>query len=102
MVMLETSDEILQDVDDTLDRLIENAKVLEDIGEDPLFSTERDALAKTQESLLAHLVNMEPILEKETPKRRRKRKEVVEKIKSVKRRAHKESVNYVQSLGAFQ
>lgn len=85
--MLESSEDIIEDLDETLDCLMQNANALEEIGGNPLFSTERDALLKTQESLLAHLFNMETLLENEKPIRKKKRQELEEKIHSFKKRS---------------
>jgi|GEM_PF-2388557 len=85
--MLESSEDIIQDLDQTLDRLMENANALDEIGENPIFSTERDALSKTQESLLAHLFNMETLLENDTPKRVKKKRAVETKLHQFKKRS---------------
>ncbi len=49
-------EEILQEIDQTLDRLVENAKAMEKASEKRLTSYERGLFQKTQESLLAHLI----------------------------------------------
>lgn len=65
--MLRSKKDIIENIDSTLDQLIENSKILTDIADNPLYSTEYGALSKTQESLLAHLVNMDELLhQKET------------------------------------
>lgn len=60
--MIRTVEEILADIDGTLDRLIENADVIKDISLKTLFACEVEALQKTQESLLARLVHMQDLL----------------------------------------
>ena len=76
--------EIMHDVDATIDKLIENAKALEAIENDPLFAQEKTYLENTQESLLAHLVAIETHLH--GPKHR----VITSKIKKVsKKRSRK-------------
>ena len=60
--MIKSSEEILSDIDATLDRLIENADVITTISCTTLFASEVEALQKTQESLLARLVHMNDLL----------------------------------------
>lgn len=60
--MIRSSEEILADIDATLDQLIENADVIKDVSLQSLFATEVEALQKTQESLLARLVHMNDLL----------------------------------------
>ncbi len=60
--MIRTSDEILADIDETLDQLIENANVIKTISSHTIYQTEIEALQKTQESLLARLVHMNDLL----------------------------------------
>lgn len=60
-----SKDEILEDIDSTIDRLVENAKVLKNAKAEAFFNHEVDALEKTQESLLARLMNRESMLDKE-------------------------------------
>ena len=55
-------EEILADIDATLDQLIENANVINQISLNTLFQDEVDALQKTQESLLSRLINMQSLL----------------------------------------
>lgn len=59
--MIRTVEEILDDIDDTLDRLIENADVIKHISLNALYTSEVEALQKTQESLLARLVHMQDL-----------------------------------------
>lgn len=51
--------EILDEIDVTLDQIIENAETLKGIQEDPKYATEVEALKKTQESLLARLLHLQ-------------------------------------------
>jgi hypothetical protein len=60
--MIRSSEEILADIDVTLDQLIENGDVIKRISFSPLFTSEIEALQKTQESLLARLVHMNDLL----------------------------------------
>jgi hypothetical protein len=63
--MVKSSEEILADIDSTLDRLIENADVIKCVSLDTLYTSEVEALQKTQESLLARLVHMNDLLKGE-------------------------------------
>jgi hypothetical protein len=63
--MIRSSEEILADIDATLDQLIENADVLKRFSLQTLFVCEVEALQKTQESLLARLVHMNDLLKDE-------------------------------------
>lgn len=49
----------IDDIDLTLDRLVENAAAMQAIADNPMYTAEFDALQKTQESLLAHLLSYE-------------------------------------------
>jgi hypothetical protein len=60
--MLRSSEEILADIDTTLDQLIQYADVAQNAT---LNLLEVEALQKTQESLLARLIHMETLLSKE-------------------------------------
>jgi hypothetical protein len=60
--MIRSGEEILADIDDTLDHLIENADVIKQVSLRTLYSSEVEALQKTQESLLARLVHMNDLL----------------------------------------
>jgi hypothetical protein len=60
--MVRSGEEILADIDGTLDQLIENADVLKRISLTPLYTSEVEALQKTQESLLARLIHMNDLL----------------------------------------
>ncbi|MFA6119380.1 MAG: hypothetical protein WCT85_02165 [Parachlamydiales bacterium] len=53
------SEEIVYEIDSTLDKLIENAEAMKSV---PLIKEELDAFQKTQESLLAHLISMDELL----------------------------------------
>ena len=54
--------EILLEIDETLDQLIRNAEVIENVDLKELSVTEIDAFQKTQESLLQHLIHMDEFL----------------------------------------
>jgi hypothetical protein len=62
LIMIRSGEEILADIDATLDRLIENAGVIKHVSLNALFMSEVEALQKTQESLLARLVHMHDLL----------------------------------------
>ncbi len=55
-------EEILLEIDETLDQLIRNAEVIEKVDLKDLSETEIDAFNKTQESLLQHLMHMDQFL----------------------------------------
>ena len=63
-------EEILADIDATLDQLIENANVINQISLNSLFQDEVDALQKTQESLLSRLINMQSLLDNNSQKKK--------------------------------
>jgi hypothetical protein len=63
--MIRSGEEILADIDTTLDQLIQNAEV---IRYDYLCENEIEALQKTQESLLARLIHMDLLLDNEQKK----------------------------------
>lgn len=75
--MSSSDEEILAGIDSTLDQLIDNAEVLHD--HKSLFEYEIDALQKTQESLLSHLLNLEKRLHGES-KKSKKSAEIYEKL----------------------
>jgi hypothetical protein len=55
-------EDVLLEIDGTLDQLIRNAEVIETIDLKDLSETEIDAFQKTQESLLQHLIHMDEFL----------------------------------------
>ncbi|HSX26283.1 MAG TPA: hypothetical protein VLE89_04670 [Chlamydiales bacterium] len=55
--------EILIEIDSTLDQLIRNAEVIQTVDPKELSETEVDAFQKTQESLLQHLIHLDQFLE---------------------------------------
>jgi hypothetical protein len=73
--MIRSGEEILADIDSTLDRLIENADVIKHISLNTLYKSEVDALQKTQESLLARLVHMNDLLKGQKKNDESKKKE---------------------------
>lgn len=56
-------EDVLIEIDTTLDRLIENAAAIENVELDHLSEVEIEAFQKTQESLLQHLLHMDRFLE---------------------------------------
>lgn len=66
--MIQSTKDLLQDIDFTIDQLVENAKVLKEISSSTCYKEETQALEKTQESLIAHLIHMDEIMKKrDTP-----------------------------------
>lgn len=59
-------EEILLEIDSTLDRLIRNAEAMQTVPLEDLSEIELDAFQKTQESLLHHLIYMDQRLENKT------------------------------------
>ena len=59
-------EEILLEIDSTLDRLICNAEAIGSVNLNELSETELEAFQKTQESLLQHLMHMDQYLETKT------------------------------------
>lgn len=55
-------EDILLEIDGTLDQLIKNAEVIQNVDLKELSETEIDAFRKTQESLLQHLLHMDQFL----------------------------------------
>ena len=55
--------EVLNEMDATLDQLIQNAKALQGVDMQYLSEIEIDAFQKTQESLLHHLLHMDEVFE---------------------------------------
>ena|SRR5579872_487590 len=56
-------EEILVEIDQTLDRLIRNAEIIQRVDLDELSDNEIEAFQKTQESLLHHFLHMDQHLE---------------------------------------
>ena len=59
-------EEILFEIDSTLDQLICNAEAIQEINLNELSQTELEAFQKTQESLLQHFLHMDLFLEEKT------------------------------------
>ena len=55
-------EEIVQEIDKTLDQLIQNAEVISGVDLKELSESELDAFQKTQESLLQRLMHMDQML----------------------------------------
>lgn len=62
--MIHSTDDVLTEIDSTIDQLLENAKALKKISSKDFYQEEISALEKTQESLIAHLIHMDEILKK--------------------------------------
>ncbi len=56
-------EEILMEIDTTLDRLIRNAEAIQRINLSDLSETELEGFQKTQESLVQHLLHMDQFFE---------------------------------------
>lgn len=56
---------ILKEIDDTLNQLFHNANVLQQIADNPKYKEEKNALENTQESLFSHLIHMDCLLSQE-------------------------------------
>lgn len=61
-VMIRNGEEILADIDVTLDQLIRNAETIRHISIRTLNENEMEAMQKTQESLLARVLHMNDLL----------------------------------------
>jgi len=66
--MKRSGEKILADIDATLDQLIQNADVMQNVPVASLDESEIEALQKTQESLLAHLIHIEQRLDNDQKK----------------------------------
>ncbi|MCH9614197.1 MAG: hypothetical protein SP1CHLAM54_12140 [Chlamydiia bacterium] len=62
--MLTSKEDIIDDIDATLDQLIENAEVLGEISTNPTYEEEAEALEMMQEALIKHLMTMEQFIPK--------------------------------------
>lgn len=60
-----SNDELLEDIDSTIDRLVENASAMKQAKINQFFNHEVEAMEKLQESLLARIMHRESLLEKE-------------------------------------
>ncbi len=50
--------DVQAEIDAVLDRILENAEALKGIRNDPAYTVEREALEKTQESLMARVIHL--------------------------------------------
>lgn len=66
--MKRSGEEILADIDATLDQLIQNADAISYVSVNSLCENEVEALQKTQESLLARLMHMDRLLDSDQKK----------------------------------
>jgi hypothetical protein len=74
------SQKIVQEIDETLDQLIQNAEVLSHVSIEELTPHELDAFQKTQESLLHQFLRLDASLSK-TPRLIQKKTARFEKLK---------------------
>jgi hypothetical protein len=63
--MIRSEEEVLIDIDATLDQLIQNAETMSRISLDTFFVDEVQALENTQESLFARLIHMNELLDQD-------------------------------------
>lgn len=78
-------EEILIEIDTTLDRLIRNAEAIQNVALEDLSETELEGFQKTQESLLQHLLTMDQMFEQKpsvvpVPDRRAARFKIQDKL----------------------
>jgi len=64
--MKKSGEEILADIDHTLDQLIRNAHMLKQISEKEAFASYSAQMHKSQTSLAARIVHMEELLDSDT------------------------------------
>ena len=76
--MIRSGEEILADIDCTLDQLIRNAEALRTVSVQTLAETEVEALQKTQESLLAHILHMNELLDSDKKQQLMRKKAAVD------------------------
>lgn len=94
-------EEIILEIDATLDRLICNAEAIQNVNFSELSETEIEAFQKTQESLLQHLMYMDQCLETKTKNlkiqnqksSRHQIQEKLAKFKKLKESYHKDMCN---------
>lgn len=92
-------DEILLEIDSTLDRLIGNAEAFEQANLNALSEVELEAFQKTQESLLHHFLNLDSCLqEKKESLKKPSQKTTAEKVEAKKTRFEKLKRSYSGSL----
>ncbi len=75
-------EEVIIEIDITLDRLIQNAETIQGVELNALSEVEIDAFQKTQESLLHHFLHMDQQLKErqKSPLRSSKRLKIQEKF----------------------
>jgi hypothetical protein len=97
--MLKSGEEILAEIDATLDQLILNAQVAHQTTLYILSENEQEAFHKTQESLLARFVHMNDLLEdSQRDKLRSRKKESYEQIQNKIRQFGNLNTNILQFL----
>ena len=65
-MMIQSEEEIRKEIDETLDRLLKNNLVIDEIEGKDEFLDEFETLTKMQESLMAHLMHMDNLLQRGT------------------------------------
>ena len=86
MVLKPLLDDLLLDVDETVERLVENAEMLAQIEAHPEeFQHEISALQQLQESLLSHLMHLEEHVAQEniTPRKAARVRHQVKRVEGV-------------------
>jgi hypothetical protein len=91
-------EEILLEIDSTLDQLICNAEAVQTISFNELSETEIDAFQKTQESLIQHLLYMDQCLTSKTPTIRLEAKSARAQIQAKKQKFEQLKASYHSSL----
>tara|TARA_R110002111_G_scaffold57476_2_gene97428 strand:- start:231 stop:557 length:327 start_codon:yes stop_codon:yes gene_type:complete len=67
-MFFKSNEEIRKELDETLDRLLKNSMVIDEIKGQEEFQDELKKLTKLQESLMAHLMHMDDLLQRDTCK----------------------------------
>lgn len=75
-MMMKNKEEILADMDATLDQLILNAESMRKVASSKIETSEACLLQKTQESLLARLMHADALLKEKQTERRKLAKKV--------------------------
>jgi hypothetical protein len=96
-------EEILLEIDGTLDQLIRNAEVIEKVDLKDLSENEIDAFQKTQESLLQHLIHMDQFLvQKRNSLKLQDKRSASYKIQDKLLKFEKMKTSYHKNLSALQ
>lgn len=89
---MQARQELLAEIDHTIDQLLANEEMQKQIYSDPQYEVETVALAKTQESLLAHLIHLQSYIEeRDTILTSKKMDATIKKISSLPHIRHRKS-----------